>query len=168
MKYLNIALGEYGKNEIIGSEDNQDIVNYFKVVGHSWVKDDDTAWCAAFVGYCLEKAGIRSTRKLNARSYLNFGTPTPIPSVGDLVVFWRGSRDGWQGHVGFFIREEGNNIYVLGGNQSNSVSIQKYNKSRLLGYRKVTSNNSNLIKRVTDLERVNRILKDFIISKFTK
>jgi uncharacterized protein (TIGR02594 family) len=127
-----------GLKEIPGPVDNEQIVKDFATVGHSWVKDDETAWCAAFVGARLEEAGIRSTRKLNARSYLDWGKPVELEEAkeGDIVVFWRGSKDGWKGHVGFFVRTEGNNIIVLSGNQSNMVNESPYSTSRLLGVRR--------------------------------
>lgn len=138
-KHLQIAFNEYGISEIIGAKHNPDVLKYYKEVGHSWVKDDETAWCAAFVGYCLEKAGLGSTRKLNARSYLDYGTSTTKPQFGDIVVFWRGSKNGWQGHVGFYINERDGMIYTLSGNQSNQVNIAPYSKTRLLGYRRIDS-----------------------------
>lgn len=166
MKHLDIAFNEYGEKEIVGPLHNQEVLEYYEVAGHSWVKDDETAWCAAFVGFCLEKSGIRSTRALNARSYLNFGAPTANPSVGDIVVFWRGSKDGWQGHVGFFIRKDGDKIYVLGGNQSNEVNISPYSASQLLGYRKVPGVDtlksidcSDHVAQIEKLEKENTTLK---------
>lgn len=135
-KVLEIALKEYGTLEIVGDQDNPQIVAYFAKTGNSYIKDDETAWCAAFVGYCLEMAGIKSTRKLNARSYLDFGTPTSNPTLGDIVVFWRESKTSGYGHVAFFIRESTNYVYVLGGNQSDKVCIDRYPKTKVLGYRK--------------------------------
>jgi uncharacterized protein (TIGR02594 family) len=127
-----------GLKEIPGPVDEEQIVKDFATVGHSWVKDDETAWCAAFVGARLEEAGIASTKKLNARSYLDWGTPIDIVDAqeGDIVVFWRGSKNSWKGHVGFFVRTEGNNIIVLGGNQSNMVRESPYSLNRLLGVRR--------------------------------
>lgn len=96
-----------------------------------------TAWCAAFVNAVLGVEGIEGTGRLNARSFLNFGTPVDEPRVGDVVVFSRGDPDGWQGHVGFFSGyDENGNILVLGGNQSDSVSVASYSASRLLGVRR--------------------------------
>ena len=66
------AKGELGVTEIAGEIDNKTIVEYFAEVGHSWVKDDETAWCAAFIGAMIERSGYRSTRELNARSYLKW------------------------------------------------------------------------------------------------
>jgi hypothetical protein len=47
------------------------------------------------------------------------------------LVFERGSS----GHVGFAIGEDDANFFVLGGNQSDAVTIARIAKSRLLGAR---------------------------------
>lgn len=99
-----------------------------------------TGNCAAFVGSVLAQVGIQGTGALNARSYLEWGEPVDLVRAqrGDIVVFWRGSRDGWQGHVGFYHGIDGNNILVLGGNQGNAVSVAPYSADRLLGVRRAT------------------------------
>lgn len=117
---------------------NPKVVQYFADVGHGWVQDDETAWCAAFVGAMLKRAGMPHTGKLNARSYLDWGNEVDLHEAreGDIVVFWRGSPDDWRGHVGFFVRQDGDHIYVLGGNQLNAVNVLAYPASRLLGVRR--------------------------------
>ena len=137
MKPFEIGLKEYGVEEIVGSRHNSRVINYSKTIGLSWVKDDELAWCASFIGYCLVKAGLKSTKKLNARSYLTWGEETKKPQLGDLVVFWRISKQSAYGHVGFYINEENGMIRILSGNQSNKVNIQDYPKVRVLSYRKV-------------------------------
>jgi uncharacterized protein (TIGR02594 family) len=136
-KAFEIALSFYGTKEIKGTVDNPTIVQMFADAGHDWVKDDETAWCAAFVGACLEEAGIKSTKKLNARSYLEWGEATDKPKLGDIVVFWRGKKNSWQGHVAFYVNETQTHINVLGGNQGDEVNITRYSKDRLLGCRAV-------------------------------
>lgn len=138
MTPYEIAQSHLGLKEIPGAEDNPEIVQMFADVGHSWVKDDETAWCAAFVGSCLERGGIPSTRKLNARSYMEWGTAVPLSEAapGDIAVFWRGSRDSWKGHVAFLQSYHDAVINVLGGNQHNQVSIDGYPQLRLLGIRR--------------------------------
>ena len=128
-----------GMKEIVGPKDNPSIVSMFDAVGHSWVKDDETAWCAAFVGAMLERCGLASTRKLNARSYLSWGVKIELEDAlpGDIVVFYRGDPAGWQGHVGFYIGHGGSLVQVLGGNQGNEVSISNYPITRLLGVRRM-------------------------------
>lgn len=137
MTPFEIAQGYIGTTEGPGPEDNPAIMEMYASVGHDWVEHDAVAWCAAFVGHCLEKAGLRSTRRLNARSYLDWGIPVDLADAqeGDIVVFSRGSKF-WQGHVGFFVKTAGAMIEVLGGNQSDAVTIQRYAKSRLLGVRR--------------------------------
>ena len=97
--------------------------------------EDKVSWCSAFVCWCFESIGIRSTRSAAARSWLKWGVELTTPKRGCVVILWRGKKSGWQGHVGFFIKEDKDNIWILGGNQSDSVNISKYSKKRLLGYR---------------------------------
>ncbi|NRP30861.1 MULTISPECIES: TIGR02594 family protein [unclassified Aliiroseovarius] len=146
MTPFEIAQGYIGTTEGPGPEDNPTIMEMYASVGHDWVEHDSVAWCAAFVGHCLEKAGLRSTRRLNARSYLDWGIPIDLADAqpGDIVVFSRGSKS-WQGHVGFFVKKTSAMIEVLGGNQSDAVNIQRYAKSRLLGVRRA----GNVVPAVT-------------------
>lgn len=137
MTPFEIAQAYIDTTEGPGPEDNPAIMAMYASVGHDWVEHDSVAWCAAFVGHCLEKAGLKSTRRLNARSYLDWGMPVDLADAqaGDIVVFSRGSKS-WQGHVGFFVKTAGSMIEVLGGNQSDAVNTQRYSKSRLLGVRR--------------------------------
>jgi len=134
--WMPIAQSYVGTDEIRGSKDNPVIVKYFDDVGHGWVKDDETPWCAAFVGAVLEESGHKSSGSLAARSYLDWGHKVDRPKYGDIVVFWRGKKSGWQGHVAFFVRETKSYVYVLGGNQGDSVNVSRYAKNRVLGYRR--------------------------------
>ncbi len=119
---------------------NPKVVQYFADVGHSWVQDDETAWCAAFVGAMLKKAGKPHTGKLNARSYLDYGEKIHLDEAeqGDILIFTRGDPSGWQGHVGFYTGQRTTtSVNVLGGNQGNQVNIRSYPISRLLGVRRI-------------------------------
>lgn len=136
-KIFEIALGEYGEKGIVGSTHSTRILTYFRAPGFTWVKDDETAWCAAFMNWCFWKAGLKVPGTLAARSFLTVGKRTLAPKIGDIVVLWRGTKEGPFGHVGFFIREENGLIYILGGNQSNAVNITPFSKSQLLDYRRI-------------------------------
>lgn len=134
---LNIAFSQFGIKEIVGNRHNKEVLKYFKEIGHDWVENDETAWCSAYANWVNKKAGVAHSGKLNARSWLDVGEPTENPEMGDMVVLWREKPSSWKGHVGFFIRETDNLIYILGGNQNNQVKITAYPKSRLLEYRRV-------------------------------
>lgn len=137
MKPFEIALGEYGVYEIVGAVNSPRVMKYSQEIGLTWVKDDETAWCALFVNWCLMKAGKPNTKAVNARSFLKYGVSTKTPVLGDIVVLWRENKIGALGHVGFFIHDTENYIYILGGNQSDSVNITRFRKTQLLDYRKI-------------------------------
>ena len=133
---LEYAKSQLGVKEIVGENDNLTIVNYAKESGFNWVNDDETPWCSIFVNWICKKMSYERSKKANARSWMETGLPIQSPEFGCICVFKRGSS-AWQGHVGLFDGEDNTHIYLLGGNQSNSVSITKYPKSKLLGYRRL-------------------------------
>lgn len=137
MKAYELAKAEVGTIEWDNGS-NPKVVAYFKDAGHPEVKDDATAWCAAFVGAMLHRAGLPKTGALNARSYLQWGEAVDRKDAreGDIVVFTRGNST-WQGHVGFFVKDNGDTITVLGGNQSNAVNRRAYAAKNLLGIRRL-------------------------------
>ncbi|MFY9239483.1 MAG: TIGR02594 family protein [Roseovarius sp.] len=137
MTPFEIARDYIGTTEGLGPENSPAIMAMYASVGHDWVEHDSVAWCAAFVGHCLEQAGIRSTRQLTARSYLDWGIPVEIADAqpGDIGVIPRGTSS-WQGHVFFIERIEGPWVWGLGGNQSDAVNVKRYPVSKLLGVRR--------------------------------
>ncbi len=158
MTPFDIARSYIGTTEGQGPADNPVIMEMYASVGHDWVEHDSVAWCAAFIGHCLERAGIRSTRKLTARSYLDWGVPVEVTDAqqGDIGVIPRGSSR-WQGHVFFIDRIEGQWVWGLGGNQDDAVNVKRYPVAKLLGVRRA----GNVAPVVTmSVEAVQRHLKD--------
>jgi len=136
-KWYQIAIAELGQQEIAGTAHNPRIVAYHQATGLR-AQDDETPWCGAFVAWCLGTAGIPYDKAsaASARSWLDWGRKLEHPTIGCVAVFWRGHRDGWQGHVGFYAgRDSQGRILVLGGNQGNAVSVRPYSAGQLLGYR---------------------------------
>lgn len=130
--WLRHARDEIGLKEIHGAEHSADILQYWKDIKRGGIKDDETAWCAAFVGAMLERCGIKSTRFESAKSYLEWGTLLANPVVGCIVIF---TREGG-GHVGFAVgRDKAGNLLILGGNQGDAVNIKAFPVSRVTGYR---------------------------------
>lgn len=123
-----------GVTEATGAVTDPRIREMFRIAGFGDVQDDETPWCAAFVGACLRLSGLESSNRLNARSYFGFGDRLQAPRPGCIVVFWRESKNSEKGHVAFFDHEDSKQIYTLGGNQGDAVTISGYKKERLLGY----------------------------------
>jgi uncharacterized protein (TIGR02594 family) len=89
---------------------------------------DETAWCAGFVKWCLEQAGV-ATRGLSAQAnaWRHFGEETTARE-GAITVIHRtpfgDSGSGW--HVGFYIGGSPDAPALLGGNQDNRVGFSQY------------------------------------------
>lgn len=129
--WMDLASKEIGTNEIVGVQDNPRIVEYHSATTLK-ATDDETPWCSAFVSWVLEKSGYKSTQDAWARSYLNYGTKLDKPKYGCIVVYDRGAG---KGHVHFYVKEDSQFIYGIGGNQDNTVKLKAYPKSAVLGYR---------------------------------
>ena len=132
--WLALAWADLGVTETPGSEHTARVLAYYADAGHPEIKDDETAWCAAFLGACLERAGLASTRSLMARSYAGWGEPLDEFRPGAIAVLSR-TADPTLGHVGFLVGETADQIFLLGGNQNNRVSVESFPRTRLLGLR---------------------------------
>jgi uncharacterized protein (TIGR02594 family) len=135
-KWLKVARSFLGLEEYHGIRHNQQILDWWDDIKMGGVNDDETPWCAAFVGGVLEECGIRSTRSGLARSYDRWGkTLGKKPALGSVVTFWRSSPESWKGHVGFVAgKDQDGKIMCLGGNQGNSVSIRPFSSRRVIGF----------------------------------
>lgn len=133
MKWLDIAIDELGVSEIDGKVARPRILEYFAAAGHSEVKSDETAWCSAFVNFCIEKAGLRGTMSLAARSWLRWGKPCD-PQPGAIGIWPRG-KSHWQGHVAIVKEVKGKRVKVVGGNQGNAVTEKWFDIDTALGFR---------------------------------
>lgn len=131
--WLDIAMSQLGVREIPGLSHADAILEYHKTTTLK-ATTDETPWCSSFVNWCFKKAGIPGTNSAAARSWLKWGEETE-PRRGCVVVLSRGSNP-VNGHVGFYLgTAPGGRIIVLGGNQGNQVSKQKFPKTQVIGYR---------------------------------
>ena len=126
--WLRVARGYIGQHEIAGTKHNPAILRMWTRIRAPFT-DDETPWCAAFVGSCLEETGIRSTRSAGALSYLQYGDRLEAPALGCIAVKQRYNAAGKLvgGHVTFVVgRDKSGNLWCLGGNQNDAVSISAY------------------------------------------
>jgi uncharacterized protein (TIGR02594 family) len=137
--WLNLAVELKGVREVPGTRSNSTIMgwaNWLKNrLSNFYYKNDDIPWCGLFMGYIISytlPSEKLPSNPLFARNWLKFGTYLPEPKPGAIMVFSRGKANG---HVGLYSGETSSSYLILGGNQSNQVSIAPYLKSRLLGIR---------------------------------
>lgn len=122
-----------GTQEIPGRRSNPVILDWADGLGLDY-GNDDIPWCGLFVAHCIASSLPDEPLPGNvllARAWGRFGRPIS-PRLGALLVFWRGQRSGWSGHVGFYAGEDATAYHVLGGNQSNAVNVARISKQRLL------------------------------------
>ncbi|MFH0756921.1 MAG: hypothetical protein V2B15_06525 [Bacteroidota bacterium] len=156
MTICEAIFDHYAVKEIAGeAENNPEILQFFKELNQSWVKTDETSWCAALVNASLKKGGFPTTEHckwpLAAKSLIAIGerisTPRPLGTSFDFVdlcLFYRGrpwkdeNPDNFEpGHAGFFIKERGMTVHSLSGNQGNMLNISGYDRNTLEFYIRV-------------------------------
>jgi uncharacterized protein (TIGR02594 family) len=132
--WLRIARAELGVHGFPPGSSNPRITEYHagtNIAGY----DDKPNWCSTFVHWTLARAGIAGTASALARSWLTWGEGLAEPRVGCVTVLWREDPQSWRGHVGFFVRADGDDVVLLGGNQFGAVREQRYPREQVLAYR---------------------------------
>lgn len=139
---LRSAIGELraGAGEIGGNNRGKWVRKYLNNLA-----PEGSPWCAGFVSWCLSDGNPGNTPiaySLGARAILaeckKMGfivNDSPLP--GDLVVWWRGSKTGWEGHIGFVHQLKDGKLYTIEGNKSAFVQGFSYTfatMEKLLGF----------------------------------
>ncbi|MGY6646970.1 MAG: CHAP domain-containing protein [Salinarimonas sp.] len=115
-------------------------------------------WCAGFVSWCYREGsarigqempfkyslGARDIRNQFRRKGWDFEAgPDDPPRAGDIIVWWRGAINGWQGHIGLVERHADGIVTTIEGNRGPYPSrVQRYSYvlgriQRLLGFGRV-------------------------------
>ncbi len=113
-----------------------------KSVLWAWLKSDGRQlgdpsklpWCGDFVDTAIARTLPDEPMLANpywAQNWANFGVRLERAAVGAILVFKRPGG----GHVGFCVGEDATHYSVLGGNQSNAVTIARIEKSRCIAVR---------------------------------
>ncbi len=139
-----------GMDEVPGSHSNPQILAMLHLDA-KWPEGDEVPWCSAFVNYIAWLLRLPRSKSLRARSWLEVGRPVRADARGylaevgfDIVILKRGTGDqpgpgviNAPGHVGFFAGFDPGGMGVLGGNQSNQVSLRTYPEKLILGLRRL-------------------------------
>lgn len=111
--WMTLAEKQLGVNE----KDHPGLIREYHKIGGKMNAGGETPWCASFVGWVLEKCGLKGSGSAAAISYAKYGTPLdknkPIPYGAIMVIkFGKGN------HVAFCAADQGSKVTMLGGNQS--------------------------------------------------
>lgn len=93
-------------------------VGFFDATNLRAPSGDETAWCAAFVNWCVTQAdrGNRATGSAASSSSRTWATATDNPATGDIAVF-KHRRMPDKGRVAFVVSKTSNDVFVLGESQ---------------------------------------------------
>lgn len=128
-KILVEAVKLIGTKETVGKDHNPTILGWAEELGlQKTYTNDEIPWCGLFVAICAHRAGVEVVKSpLWALSWAKYGTLSETPMLGDILTFTRSGG----GHVGIYVGEDEKCYHVLGGNQSNMVSVTRIQKVRL-------------------------------------
>lgn len=143
---FDLAQRFVGMREIAGEKDNGFIVWAHSLCAIADAKDE-LPWCSSWLNACAWMLRLPRSKSAGARTWLEVGIPIELDEAMpgfDVVILRRGKEPQpgpevikAQGHVGLFAGIMGDSVLVLGGNQSDSVSIAPFDISRVLGVRRL-------------------------------
>lgn len=136
-KIHTIAKAELGVHETPGPLATPRVIEYAQ---HTTLHatSDEVPWCSSFANFCVDSAGFKGTHSAAARSWLGWGVAINKPVLGCIVIFDRHDDSNPNAaHVAVCDHPDISNgiIRVIGGNQSDKVSVARFPVSKVLGYR---------------------------------
>ncbi len=146
-KIIKIAKAEIGVKEKAYNNVKYNTWYYGKPVSTSNNSSSQYAWCAVFISWCADQAGIPESvipKTAGASTYYNwfksrglfykYNKTTPKP--GDVIfIDWEKGHGGVD-HVGIVVSVENGIVTTVEGNYSNKVSCNTYslNSGYIVGY----------------------------------
>lgn len=128
-RMLMEAIAEYGTLEVPGKGSNHKIEAWATECGIGAYSTDAIPWCGLFMAMAAKRATwARPASPLWARAWSTWGIARLGPALlGDVLVFTRVGG----GHVAMYIGEDPTHYHILGGNQSDKVSIVRHEKNQI-------------------------------------
>lgn len=144
-----------GIEERPGPKDNHPAIQWgLELCGLGRNQPDEIAWCSAILQVPTYLLDLPRSKNAAARSWLRVGLPIQLDEAEpgfDVVILKRGQEpqpgpevtSGAPGHVGLYGSTEHDPggrpawVWILGGNQSDSVSLARFPASQVLGVRRL-------------------------------
>lgn len=138
-----------GLAEIPGDKSHPLIQYAFSLCGNGLETPDSVPWCSAILQIPFAFLGLNRSASARARSWLLQGDRVDIEAAErgfDVVVLKRGAgpqpgRDVVEapGHVGLYHGHGGGQVWLLGGNQADKLSVGVFMLSDLLAVQRIES-----------------------------
>lgn len=104
----------------------------------AWTRLNPTGgypWCAAYVSWALDQAGVATMRSASSQAWKGYGIEVGIGNwnnvrKNDIIIF---SYGGGSGHIGFFrgYNKASRRVNILGGNQGNNLCIKSFSTAKI-------------------------------------
>jgi uncharacterized protein (TIGR02594 family) len=133
-KMLKEAIALLGTHEVSGPRNNPKIMGWADETNTTY-PGDATAWCGLLISVAAKRADWPyhpNGNALWARNWADWGTKQKVAMLGDVLVFPRGKG----GHVAIYVGEDDTHYHILGGNQSDQVSIVRKAKKPIIAIRR--------------------------------
>lgn len=134
-RWLLKARKYIGVKEAPGLGNSEIIMGWAAYLGgwiKSWYTGDSVPWCGLGAGALAKLCGFpRPSNPLSALAWADWGSALGEASLGCWLVF---KRPGGH-HIGLYEGEDATHFYVLGGNQSNAVTVTRIAKDRCVAMR---------------------------------
>ena len=141
VRFINIALGEVGYEEMDANGKTGTSGNYTKY--GEWYGINPGAWCAMFVSWCANQAGV-STSVIPKYASVQIGMDwykdkglfqykeSYTPKAGDIMFM----KSNGASHTGIVLYCDGKTLYTVEGNTSDTCACRKYdvNNAKITGY----------------------------------
>ena len=141
VKFINIALGEVGYQEMDANGNTGTSGNYTKY--GAWYGINPGAWCAMFVSWCANQAGV-STAIIPKYAAVQAGMEwykeqglfkykeEYTPKAGDIMFM----KSNGASHTGIVLYCDGKTLYTVEGNTNDCCACRKYDvtNSKITGY----------------------------------
>lgn len=110
------------------------LIDFLKI-GRSLGDPATLPWCGDAVESCIAKVLPGEPLPTNpfwAQGWASFGIDVKAPLVGSIgVIRWSASS----GHVGFVAGVDGGKVVLLGGNQSNAITLASFPRDKFMAFR---------------------------------
>lgn len=124
MQIARIEMNVHKVHEIKGDLHHPRVLDYFKACPKNTHKagvrashqKDESAWCSAFVNWCLKQTGVIGSQSSWAASFNRWGDPADGLTFGAITTIHSSlAASGF--HVAFLAGADRRYVYLLGGNQ---------------------------------------------------
>jgi uncharacterized protein (TIGR02594 family) len=141
----NLAKRFVGQISELDKTDHPFIQWCFTLCNYGPDTPDETPWCSAFLNGLAWIFDLPRSGSAAARSWLGVGIPIAVAEAvpGDVVILKQADSDpgpdvkNFRGHVALFSYVTGDYVGVIGGNQSDSVTLAQFPLRRILGIRRI-------------------------------